>query len=54
VNNLTGASPTVALLMLWTTNGKGDVAELQRLEKEYGVKSGSDQPETCSSRRRYK
>lgn len=45
VNRLTGASPTVALHVLWDLpNGKADVAELQRLEKKYGVKSGSINP----------
>ena len=45
VNRLTGASPTVALHVLWDLpNGKGDVPELQRLEKKYGVKSGSINP----------
>jgi L-rhamnose isomerase/sugar isomerase len=45
VNKLTGASPTVALHVLWDLpNGKGDVPELQRLEKKYGVKSGSINP----------
>jgi len=33
VNKLTGASPTVALHVLWDLpNGKGDVAEIKRLE----------------------
>jgi L-rhamnose isomerase/sugar isomerase len=45
VNKLTGASPTVALHVLWDLpNGKGDVPELQRLEQKYGVKSGSINP----------
>src|SRR5277367_3180975 len=42
VNELTGASPTVALHVLWDLpNGKGDVAEIQRLEARFGVKAGS-------------
>ncbi len=45
VNQLTGASPTVALHVLWDLpGGKGDVPEIQRLEKKYGVKSGSINP----------
>ncbi|MCU1321415.1 MAG: Xylose isomerase protein barrel [Acidobacteriaceae bacterium] len=45
VNALTGASPTVALHVLWDLpGGKGDVPEIQRLEKKYGVKSGSINP----------
>jgi L-rhamnose isomerase/sugar isomerase len=45
VNKLTGASPTVALHVLWDLpNGKGDVPELKRLEKKYGVKSGAINP----------
>ena len=45
VNKLTGASPTVALHVLWDLpNGKGDVAEIKRLESKYGVKAGSINP----------
>ncbi|HEX3572696.1 MAG TPA: TIM barrel protein [Acidobacteriaceae bacterium] len=45
VNKLTGASPTVALHVLWDLpNGKGDVAEIKRLESRYGVKAGSINP----------
>src|ERR1700737_331208 len=45
VNALTGASPTIALHVLWDLpNGKGDVAEIKALEKKYGVKSGSINP----------
>src|SRR5580693_2974681 len=45
VNKLTGASPTVALHVLWDLpNGKGDVAEIKRLETRYGVKAGSINP----------
>lgn len=45
VNKLTGASPSVALHVLWDLpNGKGDVPELKRLEKKYGVKSGAVNP----------
>ncbi len=45
VNELTGASPTVALHVLWDLpNGKGDVAEIKRLESRFGVKAGSINP----------
>src|SRR5580658_6673988 len=45
VNALTGSSPTVALHVLWDLpKGKGDVPEIKRLEKQYGVKSGSINP----------
>lgn len=45
VNKLTGASPTVALHVLWDLpNGKGDAAEIKRLESRFGVKSGSINP----------
>src|SRR5271167_202266 len=45
VNELTGASPTVALHVLWDLpNGKGDVPEIKRLEKQFGVKAGSINP----------
>src|SRR5437868_14912441 len=36
VNKLTGSSPTVALHVLWDLpNGKGDVADIKRLESKY-------------------
>jgi L-rhamnose isomerase/sugar isomerase len=45
VNLLTGASPTVALHVLWDLpNGVGDVAEIKRLEKKFGVMAGSINP----------
>jgi L-rhamnose isomerase/sugar isomerase len=45
VNALTGASPTVALHVLWDLpGGKGDVPTIQALEKKYGVKGGSINP----------
>jgi L-rhamnose isomerase/sugar isomerase len=45
VNKLTGASPTVALHVLWDLpNGKGDVPEIKRLESHFGVKAGSINP----------
>ena len=45
VNKLTGASPTVALHVLWDLpNGKGDVPEIKRLERKLGVQAGSINP----------
>ena len=45
VNKLTGASPTVALHVLWDLpNGKADVPEIKRLEGKFGVKAGSINP----------
>jgi L-rhamnose isomerase / sugar isomerase len=45
VNALTGASPTVALHVLWDLpGGRADVPAIQALEKKYGVKSGSINP----------
>ncbi len=45
VNKLTGASPTVALHVLWDLpNGKGDVPEIKRLEGKFGVRAGSINP----------
>lgn len=45
VNKLTGASPTIALHVLWDLpNGKGDVPEIKRLEDRFGVKAGSINP----------
>ncbi len=45
VNALTGASPTVALHVLWDLpKGVADVAAVQALEKKYGVRSGSINP----------
>ena len=45
VNALTGASPTVALHVLWDLpGGKADVPAIQALEKKYGVKAGSINP----------
>src|SRR5271170_7249652 len=45
VNELTGASPSVALHVLWDLpNGKGDVPEIKRLESKFGVKAGSINP----------
>lgn len=45
VNALTGASPSVALHVLWDLpGGKSDVPAIQALEKRYGVKAGSINP----------
>src|SRR3984885_5575434 len=45
VNALTGASPTVALHVLWDLpGGKADVPAIQGLENKYGVKAGSINP----------
>jgi L-rhamnose isomerase / sugar isomerase len=45
VNALTGASPTVALHVLWDLpGGKADVPAIQALEKKFGVKAGSINP----------
>lgn len=45
VNALTGASPTVALHVLWDLpGGKADVPAIQGLERKFGVKSGSINP----------
>jgi L-rhamnose isomerase/sugar isomerase len=45
VNALTGASPTVALHVLWDLpSGKADVPVIQGLEKKYRVKAGSINP----------
>jgi L-rhamnose isomerase/sugar isomerase len=45
VNKLTGACPSIALHVLWDLpEGKADVPAIQKLEKKYGVKSGSINP----------
>jgi L-rhamnose isomerase / sugar isomerase len=45
VNALTGASPTVALHVLWDLpRGKADVPAIQALETKYGVRAGSINP----------
>lgn len=45
VNRLTGASPTVALHVLWDTpNGTNDVANILALSERYGVRAGSINP----------
>jgi L-rhamnose isomerase/sugar isomerase len=50
VNALTGASPTVALHVLWDLpGGKADVPAIQGLEEKYGVKAGSINPNLFQS-----
>jgi L-rhamnose isomerase/sugar isomerase len=45
VNALTGASPTIALHVLWDLpNGLADVPALQALEQQYKIKAGSINP----------
>jgi L-rhamnose isomerase/sugar isomerase len=45
VNRLTGATPTMALHVLWDLpNGLRDVAEVQSLERRFGVRAGSINP----------
>ncbi len=45
VNRLTGVTPTVALHVLWDLpNGLRDVPEVQELERRFGVRSGSINP----------
>jgi L-rhamnose isomerase/sugar isomerase len=45
VNNLTGASPTVALHVLWDVpRGVADVPAIRALEKKFGVRAGSINP----------
>jgi len=45
VKRLTGATPTMALHVLWDLpNGVADVAELRRLEGRFGIRAGSINP----------
>ncbi|MGP8224710.1 MAG: TIM barrel protein, partial [Terracidiphilus sp.] len=45
VNRLTGVTPTMAMHVLWDMpNGLADVPEVQALEKKYGVRAGSINP----------
>ena len=45
VNRLTGATPTIALHVLWDLpKGVRDVPELRRLEQRFGVRAGSINP----------
>ncbi len=50
VHRLTGASPTVALHVLWDLpRGKADVPEIRELELKHGVKAGSINPNLFQS-----
>ena len=50
VNRLTGASPTIALHVLWDLpNGVKDVAEIHKLETRYKVRTGSINPNLFQS-----
>ncbi len=50
VNRLTGASPTIALHVLWDLpRGVADVAEIRALEEEHGVRAGSMNPNLFQS-----
>lgn len=50
VNKLTGASPTIALHVLWDLpNGTADVPLIRKLEAQHGVKSGSINPNLFQS-----
>jgi L-rhamnose isomerase/sugar isomerase len=45
VNRLTGATPTLALHVLWDVpNGVSDVPEVRELERRFGIRSGSINP----------
>ena len=45
VNRLTGVTPTMALHVLWDLpNGVADVLEVKRLERQFGIRSGSINP----------
>jgi len=45
VRRLTGATPTIALHVLWDLpNGVRDVSEVKELEKRFGIRSGSINP----------
>lgn len=50
VHRLTGASPTVALHVLWDLpNGRADIAELRALEAKHGIRAGSINPNLFQS-----
>src|ERR1700734_1957208 len=45
VHRLTGATPTMALHVLWDLpNGLADIENVQALEKQHGIRSGSINP----------
>lgn len=50
VNRLTGASPTIALHVLWDLpNGTSDVSEIQTLAQQHGIQPGSINPNLFQS-----
>ncbi len=50
VNRLTGATPTMALHVLWDLpNGLSDVGVVQKLEDKYGIRAGSINPNLFQS-----
>lgn len=50
VHKLTGASPTIALHVLWDMpNGTADVPAMRKLEAQHGVKAGSINPNLFQS-----
>ncbi len=50
VHRLTGASPTVALHVLWDLpNGTGDISAIRALEQKHGVRAGSINPNLFQS-----
>lgn len=50
VHKLTGASPTIALHVLWDVpGGVGDVPKIRALEEQHGVKAGSINPNLFQS-----
>src|SRR5580658_7666790 len=50
VNRLTGVTPTLALHVLWDLpNGINDLSELKRLEKGFGIRAGSINPNLFQS-----
>jgi L-rhamnose isomerase/sugar isomerase len=52
VNRLTGATPTLALHVLWDLpNGLKDVSEVKRLEQSFGIRSGSINPNLFEDQR---
>ena len=50
VNRLTGATPTLALHVLWDLpNGANDIPQLKRLEEQFGIRAGSINPNLFQS-----
>ncbi len=49
VMRLTGATPTMALHVLWDLpNGLADIPEVKTLERQFGIRAGIDQSESFS------